>query len=381
MKNKNSKTDFSLKKMKSKKIRLYVNKELEHKLLQFCGASRFIYNHYLSMRIRYYKMFGKTLSAFTYHKYLTKMRSTSKYKWLVNIDLCSLRKATFDCEKAFDNFFKNPRYFKFPKYKTKKKTKLSFSTREDRLTISKDFIKCTKLGKIFYKSKQLSNSLMKKKLYNARISYDNKYWYLSFSYEDENQISAKPYSDPIGIDLGVKTLAVLSNGKEYKNIAKSKKIKNLDVKIKKQCKSLSRKKYKSSNYFKSKKKLQLLYRRRTNIIDNHIKHMIKDIVYLNPSSVVIEDLDITSMLKNKHTNKVVLDCNFFKIRELLTQKCKNTNIKLVIANKWFPSSQICSNCGERQKLTLQQRVYDCASCGFSIDRDLNAAINLKNLAK
>ncbi len=367
--------------MKSKKIRLYVNKELEQKLISFCNANRFIYNHYYFMRVRYYKMFGKTLTAYSYQKYLTRIKKTKKYKWLNEICLHVLKMSTLDCQKAFNNFFNNPKHFKFPKYKSKKKTKLSFYTRADALFVNKDFIKCSKIGKIFYKSKMLLNSLTNKKIYNTRISYDNKYWHLSFSYEDENQISTKPYSDPIGIDLGVKTLAVLSNGKEYKNIAKSKKIKNLDIKIKKQHKKLSRKKYKSSNYFKSKKKLQLLYRRRTHIIDNHVKYMVKDIINLKPSSIVIEDLNIKSMLKNKHTSKAVLDCNFYKIRWLLNQKCKANKITLIIANKWFPSSQICSNCSAKQKLTLQQRVYDCASCSFSIDRDLNAAINLKNLAK
>lgn len=311
------------------------------------------------------------------------MKKRNKYTWLNDFEIDCLRGAARDCDTAFKKFFKNPKHFKFPKPKTRKNLKFTFNVRHDRVLVKGDTIRIPIIGNIKFKPKSLKSDIRNKKLYNTRISYDNKYWYFSCSYSsDENQIIQTPSFNPIGLDLGIKTLVTLSNGIYFKNFSKTSKIKYLELKIKKCQRELSRRyvfKKVSKNYLKSLNKLRLLRRKQHNLYIDYITKMIKSIFENNPSHIIMEDLCVAEMLKVKHMRTTILNSYFYTIKIRMEQKCASKGIPFILANKWFPSSQICSCCGNRKKLELRQRIYDCNVCNQQIDRDLNAAINLKNL--
>ncbi|BBI90201.1 mobile element protein [Staphylococcus phage MR003] len=213
------------------------------------------------------------------------------------------------------------------------------------------------------------------------------------TYDDTIVTPRKPReltNETIGIDLGIKTLATCSNGKSYKNINKSSKVKKLEKRLKRLQRQVSRKyemnkqgkKFiKTNNIIKLEKEIKLLYRKLSNIRNNHIHTMTKEIVEQYPSEIVIEDLKVSNLRKNKHLSNSISKANWYTIREYLTYKCEDRGILLTIANQYYPSSQTCSNCGNRltkqYKLSLSQKTYKC-SCGINLDRDLNASINLKN---
>ena len=193
-------------------------------------------------------------------------------------------------------------------------------------------------------------------------------------------------TEPVGIDLGIKTLMVCSNGMNFKR-----------VKMKKQNKKLKRFQRRASRYYermmkakssiksKNLQKLETLilkqHQKISNIRINNIHQATTKLIKLNPSAIIIEDLNIKGMMKNKHLSKTVADCAFYEIRRQLEYKCKWNNIKLIVADRWYPSSKICSCCGNKKtKLSLSERTYICECCGTVIDRDYNASLNLKNLA-
>lgn len=219
---------------------------------------------------------------------------------------------------------------------------------------------------------------------NPRISNDNKYWYISVGIEI-SQVQEELTNESLGCDLGIKELAVCSNGKIYKNINKSLIVKKTEKKLKRLKRQVSRKyeknkkgkEYvKTKNIIKLEKKIQLIYRRLANIRNNHIHQTTTSIVKTKPYRVVIENLNVKGMMKNKHLSKAIQQQNFYKFRSQLEYKTKLRGIELVIADRFYPSSRICSHCGNIKKdLSLNTRIYIC-ECGLSIDRDLNASINL-----
>lgn len=198
------------------------------------------------------------------------------------------------------------------------------------------------------------------------------------------------YSEGIGIDLGLKEFAVLSNGKIYKNINKTNRIKKIERKLKREQKRLSKKilyhkkggNATHKNLDNQKIKIQKLYMRLANIRTDYINKIVYDIAKTKPSYIVIEDLNIRGMIKNKHLSKSVQQQKFYEFRVKLLAKCKEFNIELRIADKFFPSSKMCSQCNHiKHNLKLKDRIYKCEYCGAMIDRDLNASINLKNIEK
>ena len=204
----------------------------------------------------------------------------------------------------------------------------------------------------------------------------------------------KPTNEGIGIDLGIKDFAICSNGVKFKNVNKTSTVKKVEKKLKREQRKLSRK-YESlkirnkkekgeathQNIQKQVSKVQKLHQRLTNIRTDYINKTVSSIVKQKPSYITIEDLNVSGMMKNKHLSKVVAGQKFFEFRTKLTTKCKENNIELRIVDRFYPSSKTCSSCGEIKKdLKLKDRVYKC-NCGLTIDRDLNASMNLKNAKK
>ena len=240
-----------------------------------------------------------------------------------------------------------------------------------------------KIGKVRFKT---NYSIPKNCKYsNPYCSYNGRCWVLSFSVEVEENQTALNEDLSIGIDLGVKDLVTCSNGDVFKNINKTKRIKNLKSKLKHLQRSISRKyegnkqgsKFvKTNNIVKLEKQVKQIYRKLANIRNNHLHQTTTSIVKVKPYRVVIEDLAVSNMMKNKHLSDAIRKQGFYEFRRQLEYKCNFRGIELVVADRFYPSSKSCSQCGVIKKdLKLKDRLYKC-SCGLNIDRDLNASINL-----
>ena len=370
----------------TKKIMLLPTKEQEIKFKKFSGATRFIYNLMIEREKEYYSKNSSYLKENEFKKELTKLKQTEEFSWLKEISSNVIKMAATDCNNAFIKFFK--KLAKFPKFKTLKNSKMSFYVNYETLKKTQRGFKGEKLGEV--KTKESLPNIERNEHYiNPRITFDGKYWYLTVSYKIKDNNNINNSKEIIGMDLGIKDFAVLSNGKIYKNINKTIKIKKLKRKLKIKQKQLSKKiliakkenKKLSNckNFLKLKNQIRLIHRKLSNIRLNYLHQITSEIVKTKPSKIVIEDLDVSRMLKNKHLSEKISEQNFYKFREILTYKCKLNNIELVIADKFYPSSKTCSCCSHIKKdLKLKDRVFKCPICGFEIDRDLNAAINLSN---
>ena len=221
---------------------------------------------------------------------------------------------------------------------------------------------------------------------NPRVSHDNKYWYLSVRIEESAE-EIKITEESIGVDLGLKDLAICSNGMKLKNINKTRSMKQLEKRLRRLQRQVSRKYennkegntfVKTSNIIKITQKIKLIYRRITNIRNNHIHQVTSSLVKAKPRRIVIENLNVSGMMKNRHLAKAVAAQKFHDFRKKLEYKCEKYGMELIIADRWYPSSKICSACGNiKSDLKLSDRIYRC-KCGLIIDRDYNASLNLAN---
>ena len=220
----------------------------------------------------------------------------------------------------------------------------------------------------------------------ANISFDGKYWYLSYTEDVETKVQNLPdYTDGIGIDLGIKTLATLSNGTIVPNIKTFRRVRILNKRLKRLQRKVSRKYLinkcnkhnKTKNIIKLERRIKLIHRSLKNIRINHIRKFVSELVKKQPQYIAIEDLNVKGMMRNKHLAKDIANCSFYTIREHLIRKAKERNIVVRLVDRFYPSSKTCSNCGSYKKdLKLSQRVYHCNSCQKEIDRDFNASRNI-----
>ena len=220
----------------------------------------------------------------------------------------------------------------------------------------------------------------------ANISFDGKYWYLSYTEDVETKVQNLPdYTDGIGIDLGIKTLATLSNGTIVPNIKTFRRVRILNKRLKRLQRKVSRKYLinkcnkhnKTKNIIKLERRIKLIHRSLKNIRINHIRKFVSELVKKQPQYIAIEDLNVKGMMRNKHLAKDIANCSFYTIKEHLIRKSKERNIIVRLVDRFYPSSKTCSNCGSYKKdLKLSQRVYHCNSCQKEIDRDFNASRNI-----
>lgn len=225
----------------------------------------------------------------------------------------------------------------------------------------------------------------------ANISFDGKYWYLSYTEDVETQVADLPkYTDGIGVDLGIKTLATVSDGTTFPNIKTFRRVRILEKRLKRLQRKVSRKyrinncnkHNKTKNIIKLERQIKLIHRSIRNIRINHIRKFVSDLVKQQPEYIAVEVLNVKGMMKNKHLAKDIANCSFYTIREHLIRKAKERHIAVRLVDRFYPSSKTCSYCGHYKKdLKLNQRVYHCDNCQEKIDRDLNAAINLANTDK
>ena len=370
--------------IKGYKVKIHPNKEQQILMHKTFGCARFAYNWALAKQIENFENGEKFISEGDLRKQFTQFKKDMKAngeKWLYEISNNATKQAIKDCFKSYKNFF-NKRA-KSPKFKSKRKAKFSFYNDTYKIKIFEDKVQLEVIGTMNLAEK---NRIPNGKIYNPRISFDGINYWLSVNIEvDENQVNENK-TQPIGIDLGIKTLIICSNKMNFKRIntkKQVKKLKRLQRKASRHYTNMYNNKIteKSSNLLKLEKSILKQHHKISNIRLNNIHQATTKLVKLNPSHIVIEDLGVSNMMKNKHLSQKIADCSFYEIRRQLEYKCDWNKIKLVIADKWYPSSKTCSECGNKKsKLSLSERTYKCECCGFEIDRDLNASINLMNLA-
>ena len=220
----------------------------------------------------------------------------------------------------------------------------------------------------------------------ANISFDGKYWYLSYTEDVETKVQNLPdYTDGIGIDLGIKTLATVSDGTIVPNIKAFRRVRILNKRLKRLQRKVSRKYLinkcnkhnKTKNIIKLERRIKLIHRSLKNIRINHIRKFVSELVKKQPQYIAIEDLNVKGMMRNKHLAKDIANCSFYTIKEHIIRKAKERNIVVRLVDRFYPSSKTCSNCGSYKKeLKLSQRVYHCNNCQEKIDRDFNASLNI-----
>ena len=225
----------------------------------------------------------------------------------------------------------------------------------------------------------------------ANISFDGKYWYLSYTENVETSAGNLPYyTDGIGIDLGIKTLVTVSDGTKIPNIKTFRRVRILNKRLKRLQRKVSRKyrinkcnkHNKTKNIIKLERQIKLIHRSLRNIRINYIRKFVSELVKKQPQYIAIEDLNVKGMMKNKHLAKDIANCSFYNIREHLIRKATERCIAVRLVNRFYPSSKTCSNCGSYKKdLKLTQRVYHCNNCKEKIDRDFNASLNIAKTDK
>jgi putative transposase len=368
----------------AKRVRLKPTKEQEQQLWKSAGTARWTYNWTLNRQQENYKKGGKFLSNNDLRKEITQLKQTDDFKWLSNVSNNIAKQAVKDTCDAYQKFFKGQS--QFPKFKSRRKSKASFYNDTSKLKVKKNLVLIEKVGWI-KTSEQLP---MNVKYTNPRISFDKKYWYISIGIEQEFEQEER--SDEVnGIDLGIKDLAICSNGQRFKNINKTKEVRKIEKRLRRLQRSVSRKYemnkrgenqfVKTSNTIKIEKSIQRLHRRLTNIRDNHIHQATNAIVKIKPCKVVMEDLNVNGMMKNRHLSKAVANQKLYEFILQMKYKCEKYGIEFMQVDRFYPSSKTCSSCGTIKKdLKLSDRVYKC-ECGLKIDRDWNASINLANFGK
>lgn len=373
--------------IKSYKIRLYPTKEQEALMWKHIGDCRYIWNYMLAYQQEQYVNGEKHLSAFDMIKLLTPLKKDGEHEWLCEVSNASLGVVCRDLDKAYKGFFK--KIARFPKFKSRKRSKKTYPVKDDRIYfINSKLMHIEKVGKIKYKTDFDLPQGRGHKFTNPRISNVNGKWILSFGMECESQ--APVLTDiSMGIDLGVKDLAIAEfNGTKitYRNINKTSKMKRLEKQRRHLERSISRKYeqnrrgntfVKTNNIMRSEERLKKMYARMTNIRTNYIHQTTHDLVSLLPKRVVMEDLNVTGMMKNRHLSKAIQEQCFGEFIRQMQYKCEWNRIEFVQVGRFYPSSKTCSCCGAiKRDLRLRDRVYVCAECGAEIDRDYNAAINL-----
>lgn len=378
--------------IKTIRVMLIPNNKQKTKLFQYANAAKFAYNWALGKEQENYKNGGKFISDGDLRKEFTQLKKTEEYLWLNNISNNVTKQAIKDACNAYKRFFNG--YSNFPKFKKRKISTPSFYQDNIKIQFTNTHVKVEGFANSKKKNKQKLNWIrlaehnripINSKYINPRIKYDGLNWYLTVGIEDEHSINL-PFSDGIGIDLGVKDLAICSDGNRYKNINKTQKVKRIEKQKRRLQRSISRsyeKNKKGESYYKTKnviKKEKLLLKidhKLTNIRHDYIHQTTTEIINRKPRFICIEDLNVSGMMKNEHLSKAIQQQGFYEFRRQIEYKSTWNNISVIVADRFFPSSKLCSCCGAIKKdLKLSDRIYKC-ECGNVIDRDYQAALNLK----
>lgn len=384
--------------IKTLKIMLIPNNKQKSKFFQSAGVARFAYNWALGREQENYKNGGTFLSDYNLRKEFTKLKSTEENKWLNDYSNNITKQAIKDACLAYKRFFKSQSAF--PKFKSRRKSKPSFYMDTDKIQFTDKTVKLEKITLSKKKNKQKLNWIrlaernkipIDSKYINPRITFDGINWWLSVGIECAYNTEI-PVNDGIGIDLGIKDLAICSDiDRPYKNINKTPKIRKIKKKKRRLQRKISRKYLmnkkgdsycKTSNIIKAEKKLLKLNHRLTDIRHNYLHQTTTEIINRKPKFIVLEDLNVKGMMKNKHISEAVAEQSFYEFYRQIEYKASWNNIKFIKADRFYASSKKCSSCGaEKKDIKLSDRIYKCDNCNSVIDRDKNASINLYKYGK
>ena len=378
--------------IESIKVMLIPNNKQKTKLFQCFGVSRFAYNWTLGRQQENYKNGGKFISDNDLRKEFTQLKKTKEYEWLNQYSNNIPKQAIIDACDSYKKFFKG--YSKFPKFKSKKKSRPSFYVDNLKIQFTDTHVKLEKISNSTKKNKAKLNWIrlaekgripMNCKYSNPRVTFDGVNFWISVGIEIEESIET-PTNNGIGIDLGVKDLAICSDSNTYKNINKTKEVKRLKKRKRRLQRKVSKKYelnkkgesyYKTSNIIKLENQLLKLNHRLTNIRHNYLHQVTTEIINRKPMFIALEDLNVRGMMKNRHLAKAIQEQCFYEFRRIITYKAEWNNIKVIVAPRFYPSSKTCSECGSINKgLKLSDREWVCQECGIIHDRDYNASVNL-----
>ena len=376
--------------LKSFKTEINPTEEQKVKIRKTIGTCRYIYNFYLAHNKELHDngekfMSGKSFSVWLNNEYLPK---NPDKLWMKEVSSKSVKRSIENGCVAFTRFFKHQSAFPNFKKKGKSDVKMYFVKNNPKdCRCERHRMNIPSLGWVRMKEKGYvpttkDGYVMK----SGHVSIKADRYYVSVLIEIPNNKTADNSKEGIGIDLGLKDFAIVSNGKTYKNINKSAKLKKLEKQLIREQRSLSRK-YENlkkgestqrANIQKQKLKVQKVHHKIDNIRTDYINKTIAEMVKTKPSYISIEDLNVSGMMKNKHLSKAVASQKFYEFRTKLQAKCKENGIELRVVDRWYPSSKTCHCCGAiRKDLKLSDRIFEC-DCGYIEDRDFNAALNLRD---
>ena len=420
--------------IKSIRVQLLPNNKQKTKLFQFAGAARYAYNWALNKQMDHFFEGHKIQTDSALRKEFTVLRHAEENKWLQDVSNNVTKQAIKDLCIAYKNFFrkqKQPGYIKYalrkiahynrigksltvydmnghPKFRSKKNGDFRFYQDNVKIQFTETHVKLESLAGSRRKNRQRLNWIrlaeknripVQSKYTNPRIAFDGERWWLSVGIQTSRNL--KPLrglsfvckkrryarSEGIGIDLGIKDLAVLSDATKVRNINKTRAIRRLKKKRRRLQRQVSRKYQmnkkgesycKTSNLIKSEKRLLRINHRLANIRQNHIHQATSVIIKRKPSFVCLEDLNVRGMMKNRYLSEKIQEQNLYEFRRQIEYKAHWAKIPVVIADRWYPSSKTCVICGHvKKELNLSDRTYVCPACGNIIDRDFQAALNLK----
>jgi len=357
------------------------------KINKTIGTCRYVYNLYISKNKETYEKEGKFLSGYDFSKWLNNVHTKEHDQWIKEVSSKAVKQAIMNGDKAFKRFFKG--LSKFPRFKKKKKQDVKCYFPKNNKTdwkIERHRVKIPTIG--WVKLKEYGYIKKDAKVKSGTISKRAGRYFVSILCEvEEIRARLKLEGNGLGIDLGIKEFAVCSNGKIYKNINKTRNVRKLEKKLKREQRSLSRKyenlkkrgeksATKRANIDKNILRVQKLHARLSNIRLEYVKSVVNQVVKTKPRYITIEDLNVKGMMKNRHLSKAVAQQCFYTFKTWLLAKCKEYGIELRQVDRFYPSSKLCSCCGQKKvDLKLSDRTYKC-DCGNKMDRDLNASINL-----
>ena len=380
-----------IKMLKTYKIEIKLTDEQKLKVNKSIGICKYLYNEMIATNELLYQQYKlgnsdkKFMSGMEFDKYVNNTLS-KQLGWIKDCGSKARKSSIMNCDLAFKKFFKKKGGF--PKYKKKndsiglyfpKNNSTDFTLERHRVKFpNTGYIRFKEFGYIPLNSNIKSGTITKQ---------SNKYFInLLVDVGDSRGTAESIKSEPIGIDLGLKDFAIVSNNMKFKNINKSKKVKKLEKSLRRQQRSLSRKLNKNklkevktaNNIKKNILEIQRLNMRLGNTRVEYVRFVVNSLVKLSPQFIAIEDLNVKGMMKNRCLSKAISKQNFYYFRLFLTQQCNKSNIELRIVDRWFPSSKTCNCCGQiKTDLKLKDRVYKC-DCGYTEDRDLNASFNIRD---
>ncbi|RHR46218.1 transposase [Clostridiaceae bacterium AM27-36LB] len=376
--------------LKSFKTEINPTEEQKTKIRKTIGTCRFIYNFYLAHNKKLHEDGKKFMSSNKFRIWLNNeyLPQHPEYLWIKEAYSKAVTQSVNNGQTAFTRFFNHESAFPNFKKKGKSDVKMYFVKNNPKdCHCERHRIKIPSLGWVRIKEKgYIPTTKDGYVIKSGSVSIKADRYYVSVLVEVSDNKTINHFDEGIGIDLGLKDFAIVSNGRTYQNINKSAKLKKLERQLIREQRCLSRK-YENlkkgdatqrANIQKQKLKVQKLHHRIDNIRTDYINKTIAEMVKIKPSYITIEDLNVKGMMKNRHLSKAVASQKFYEFRAKLLTKCNKSGIELRVVDRWYPSSKICHCCGSIKKdLKLSDRIFKCR-CGYIEDRDFNASLNLRD---